>query len=642
MELIESVASAAAALPPLDPVKYAGRLTLFYDQWSLITNNSLVLSCIQGYKIPFSGPVNQISGPTMAQYNNKERNCYLECINNLLSNGAISKCQYTEGQFLSSVFLVPKPNGKYRFILNLKNLNKYINTEHFKIEDLRTALKLITRNCFMTKIDLKDAYYFINIHRDFRKYLRFQFEEELYEFNVLPFGLSTAPYIFTKIMKPIVRILRSAALLSINYLDDYCLMGQTYEECLNNTKQTFKLLTSLGFIINKEKSCMIPSKICTFLGFVLDSEKFQITLPIEKIDRVKFEITQYFSIHRCKIRDFARLVGLLVSICPAVEYGWLYTKLFERIKYLNLNSDDNYDKYMNLPATIQPHLQWWYNAIQNPVSRIREDKHDLEIFSDASNTGWGAACGGETASGLWSAQDLTHHINYLEILAAFIGLKVFAKDLNNCQILLRVDNTTAMSYINRMGGVQYPHLTDIATQLWQWCELRKIYVIASYIKSKDNITADAESRRIHPDIEWELADWAFQEIVSTYGEPQIDIFASRINKKCPTFVSWHRDPDAMAINAFTISWTGLKFYAFPPFTIILRMLRKIISDKARGVVVVPFWPTQPWYPLFKSLLLTEPIVFTNNQNPIISFHSSKGNIHNNITLVAGLLCGRRG
>lgn len=167
--------------------------------------------------------------------------------------------------------------------------------------------------------------------------------------------------------------------------------------------------------------------------------------------------------------------------------------------------------------------------------------------------------------------------------------------------------------------------------------------IACYgIRSADNKTADAESRRVHPDIEWELADWAFQKIVTLFGTPEVDLFASRINKKCIKYVSWHRDPDAMTINAFTISWNNCYFYAFPPFSIILKTLRKIISDKARGIVIVPLWPTQPWYPLYKSLLISDLITFKSNKSPIMSFHSSNRNIHTTLTLVAGILCGRRG
>lgn len=96
----------------------------------------------------------------------------------------------------------------------------------------------------------------------------------------------------------------------------------------------------------------------------------------------------------------------------------------------------------------------------------------MEIFSDASLTGWGAFCGGERARGHWTQNERHLHINYLELLAAFFGLKCFAENMSNCQILLRIDNTTAISYINKME-FQFKHLNHIARQIWQWCESKK-------------------------------------------------------------------------------------------------------------------------------------------------------------------------
>lgn len=86
------------------------------------------------------------------------------CINELLEMGAISKCQPTVGQHLSKIFVVPKPNGSNRFILILKNLNTFRNTKHFKLEDIRTAIKLISKNCYFGTIDLKDSYFVIPIN----------------------------------------------------------------------------------------------------------------------------------------------------------------------------------------------------------------------------------------------------------------------------------------------------------------------------------------------------------------------------------------------------------------------------------------------------------------------------------------------
>lgn len=491
----------------------------------------------------------------------------------------------------------------------------------------------------MSTIDLKDAYFLINIHQESRKYLRFKFNGNLYQFNVLPFGLNTAPYVFTKIMKPVARLLRSMGYLSTFYLDDIWLFGQTYNECFNNINVTKQLLQSLGFIINLEKSSFVPSHECKFLGNVIDSIKLEIRLPNDKVERIKNEILKFKSVKRCKIREFAQFLGLLASACQAIEYGWLYTKDFERCKYLNLKKDENYDNFMTIPETLLPIFDWWLQAIHSSC-KIKTDEYALEIFTDASTTGWGAACGTDTASGPWSELEQSMHINYLEILAAFLGIKTFAKKRYNCQILLRVDNTTAISYINRMGGVQYPHLTDITQQLWKWCEARKIIIHADYISSKDNSVADAESRKSHPDIEWEISERAFNKITNYFGIPEIDLFASRTNYKCDTYVSWHRDPDAYKINAFTMSWEKLFFYAFPPISIILKTLRKIINDRATGIVVVPQWPAQAWYPLFNSLLTSKPLVLHSSDDLIIS-RCRERRIHQKITLVAGMLSGLR-
>lgn len=84
---------------------------------------------------------------------------------------------------------------------------------------------------------------------------------------------------------------------------------------------------------------------------------------------------------------------------------------------------------------------------------IRDGKYLLEIYSDASLTGWGASCNGEKTGGFWDTEEAKNHINYLELLAALNGLKCFANSLYEKELLLRIDNTTAIAYINRYGGV---------------------------------------------------------------------------------------------------------------------------------------------------------------------------------------------
>lgn len=630
----------------MTPVSHAGKLRFYISKWQLITQDPNILSWLEGYKLPFYKPVCQSVLPSLQKLNSLEISKYEKAVDGLLAVGAISPCQYRCDQFTSSTFLIPKPDGTSRFILNLKSLNKFIKTSHFKIEDLRTTLKLVSKNCYVATIDLKDAYFLINIDEHYRKYLRFKvpenskYKSSFFEFRCLPFGLNTGPYLFTKLMKPVMALLRSLGYISTIYLDDICCIGHTYKDCLDNVTKTRQVLEALGFVINENKSQLTPSTTCKYLGFIINTEKFHIELTKEKRTKIQDEIKKISHLDRCKIRHFAQFVGLLTSACPGIEYGWLYTKVFERCKYLALLNTDDYEEYMSLPTYIQEDLSWWLNSVNHSVCPIREEKYCMEIFSDASKTGWGAACGQETACGQWSQIEKDFHINQLEILAAFFGLKIFGKDMRNCQIVLRIDNTTAIAYINRMGGVRFPHLNMVTRELWQWCEQRHIHVFASYISSKDNETADAESRRVHPDIEWELSKEAFEKLVNMFGMPEIDLFASRINKKCQKYVSWQRDPDAYAVNAFTIDWKNLYFYAFPPFAMILKALRKIISDEAEGIVIVPYWPTQPWFPIFESLLVSETLLFDPNHNALLTLSHSHHHPPPRVTLAAGKLSAR--
>lgn len=129
---------------------------------------------------------------------------------------------------------------------------------------------------------------------------------------------------------------------------------------------------------------------------------------------------------------------------------------------------------MTLSPHIKEDLTWWHDNIRTTRHPIRNYSFEIEIFSDASLSGWGVRCGKEKTHGFWSEQDRSHHINYLELLAAYLGLKCCAKNHKNCNILLRVDNTTAIAYINRMGGIQIPTLNEIARKIWNWCESRNM------------------------------------------------------------------------------------------------------------------------------------------------------------------------
>jgi len=125
-----------------------------------------------------------------------------------------------------------------------------------------------------------------------------------------------------------------------------------------------------------------------------------------------------------------------------------------------------------------------------------------------------------------------------------------------------------------------------------------VWLTATHIPRKENVLADAESRKSRKETEWTLDSQIFQEAIKKMAVmSRIDLFASRLNYQIKPFVAYQPDPEAMAINAFTIAWKPYSFYALPPFGVIPQVLQKLQEEEATGLVVLPCWPTQPWWPL---------------------------------------------
>lgn len=600
-----------------------------------------MLSWLEGYKLPFWEKPFQLSVPRPSIFSRIERDGVTSSITKMIDIGAIRQVSPVKGQFISKIFTVPKGDGSFRLIINLRELNKFISCHHFKLEDSRTVCRILGKNYFMATLDIQDAYTHLPIAKKHRKYLRFQFQQKLYEFQCLPFGLNTAPYVFTKIMKPVIQTLRSSGFLSVIYLDDFLLIGDSYESCKDNVLTTRKFLESLGFLLNLNKSRLTPSRQCRYLGFLYDSTTMKIIVPDDRKQKVLSLIWKYKFSRQCCIRDFARFLGALVSICAGTKYGWLYTKRFERQKFLGLmRARENYDACMTLSPSLLSDFIWWEDTLTCAENDIRVDNFDHEMFSDASLSGWGGFNNGQGIGGIWNSEDRAYHINYLELKATLLSLKHFFDTVSNANILCHIDNTTAIAYINRMGGVQYPVLNQITRQIWQWCEMRNNFIVASYIKSEENVEADRLSRGLSIRTEWELAPHFFQEIIRKFGTPEVDLFANDKNRKCEKFISWFDTPGAFAIDAFTISWRKFFFYAFPPFSMVLRVIRKIITDRAEGIVVVPFWPTQPWYPMFTALLTSDPFFLSPDKYLLISVDREPHPLWAQLTLVSGRLSAR--
>ncbi|CAB4027168.1 Hypothetical predicted protein [Paramuricea clavata] len=225
-----------------------------------------------------------------------------------------------------------------------------------------------------------------------------------------------------------------------------------------------------------------------------------------------------------------------------------------------------------------------------------------------------------------------------KIKAVLLGLQSFDKVVGGKHVKVLVDNTTAVSCINQMGTCHSKDLNCLVISIWEWCIIHSVWLTVAHIPVTENVIADQESRKIRSETEWALDLRTFQRAVKECGfTPNIDLFASRLNTKCTKYVSYRPNPGAQAVNAFTIPWGNLQFYAFSPFSIILKVLHKVNCEIATGLIVVPHWPTQSWWPYLTDMLIAKPIILPRKPD-LLYLPSEPQRIHPLSKTIRLLLC----
>ena len=188
-------------LPPeVTPPIVAGMLGQFANNWKVLTSNLWVLKTVKGFRIPFTSLPSQTTQPAELVFPSEQAAQVREELQSLLGKGAVVPVIYChKGFYLNiflvlnlNIFLVLKKNGQMRPIINLKWLNEWVITEHFKMEGISTLKDLLKSRDWFVKVDLKDAYFIVPIEANHQQYLRFTLEGKNYQFTCLPFGLSCA------------------------------------------------------------------------------------------------------------------------------------------------------------------------------------------------------------------------------------------------------------------------------------------------------------------------------------------------------------------------------------------------------------------------------------------------------------------
>ena len=222
--------------------------------------------------------------------------------------------------------------------------------------------------------------------------------------------------------------------------------------------------------------------------------------------------------------------------------------------------------------------------------------HSIQLFTDASNEGWGAHLDQSSTKGLWSDREKRLHINVLELKAVSLALRSFKDQCQNQTVLVAMDNSTVVAYINKQGGTHSAEMCALLWKIMTWCHHYHITLKARHIPGCLNVMADllSTSNQVQS-TEWSLHPQVIKQICQKWFTPHVDLFAPHLNHKLPRYVSPVPDPKAWDIDAPNINRTGLTSYAYPPTALLHRVIQRLRQCYCLIIVIAPGWPGMPWF-----------------------------------------------
>ena len=398
-----------------------------------------------GYRIPFrrTPTLSREPIPFPAYSPDSIRGKALEGeVRSLLDKGAIELAPLPSPGFYNRLFVVMKASGAWRPVIDLSLLNLRVQQTSFRMETLQSVLLSVHAGDWMVSLDLKDAHLQVPMHLESRKFLRFVACGKVYPFKVLCFGLSTAPQVFTWVMAPVSAFLHRTGIRLRCYLDDWLIRA---------LETVLQLCSSLGIVVNWEKSQLIPTQRIIYLGVLLDSISFRASPALKRVEKLLSIGDVFLSFVRQPVSSRLELLGVLSSMIQLVLGGRL------RMRYLQFTlrwSWDQVDQTVLVSWTpeVRRDLEWWLDRERLELGVALDQVFpQFDLCSDASDVGWGAHLGEEVTSGLWSPEELDVSINVKELLAIERALHWFAPQIKNSSLAIFADNTTAVAYLRNQG-----------------------------------------------------------------------------------------------------------------------------------------------------------------------------------------------
>ena len=354
--------------------------------------------------------------------------------------------------FYSRLFVTPKVTGSWRPVIDLSRLNRFVRLSQFRMETSAFVLQSLHPGDWMVSLDLQDAYLQVPVHPGSRRFLRFCVGAEVFQFKALCFGLSSAPQVFTRIMAPVSSIMHRYGIRILRYVDDWLVLGSSFQEITWVRDFLLWLCDQLGILVNHSKSTLTPSQRLDYLDMTLQSTPLR-AFPTQARVRKVLSLVSELESSRLQPRTlWLSLLGVM-SLSTVVPGSRLRMRSLQHRLLVASPQLRDYELVSWDDSCLQD-LQWWSVAAHLEVGVPLDLPHpDLILYTDALDSGWGASLDSKHLSDLWYPSCSLYSIYHRELLVIFLALDGFSQLLHHQSVALFTDNTTALSYLRKEGGL---------------------------------------------------------------------------------------------------------------------------------------------------------------------------------------------
>ena len=571
-------------------------------RWAAIGASRFVNKVIKnGYKIKFaSRPIPYYQHPI--QIKTEDAAWAAQEIEENLKRGAWLELP-ERPDHCAAAFIVQNAAGKRRVVIDLRVVNSHIPAKPFKFESLALLRGALRRDDYLISCDLQAGYHHIAMHPESSVYLGFQLGGRFFRCLALPFGLNTAPRVFSKVMRAVVKYLRASGTNILPYLDDFLFWFRDAATAARAAAQIDALLAGLGLSRNLKKGEWTPTRALQHLGFQVDSATMLFRPTADRVGRVRNFAADLLSLAAARVRNVpATMLAKFLGLCAATKLAFPAANLYcaELYRCLRVAYSAGWKSRVKISSAAITELRFWREGLWSAGSSIDLPRPDLHLFSDASEFGWGAHLGQEDAHGYFSGQQAQASSTERELRALLAALKAFAARIAGSDIRVSLDSMSATWAVLRWRS-SAPGCVGLLKEIYALLQAMRIRLWMQWVPRESNARADELSKRVDRN-DYKLDPALFQLVTTRFGMPELDAFASAHNAQLPTFWAGAPQPGAAAVDALAQDWSGRFLWANPPWPLIPAVLRKAAASPGlRLLLVVPEWQSAHWWPLLLQL-----------------------------------------